>query len=87
VSTPPADGRILPGVTRDLVLDSLPALGLAVEVGPVRLSDLRGGAAEVFVTSSIGGVRPVTGCDAGSWLPGPVTGAVDAAVERAWSGA
>ena len=86
VATPPLDGRILPGVTRDAVLGILADLGIAPP-GPAaspRRADRRH---EVFVTSSIGGVRPVATCDVGGpWATGPVTRAVDAALERAWAG-
>ena len=86
VVTPPLDGRILPGLTREAVLGALAGLGLAGRVRPVTLGALAI-ATEVFVTSSIGGVRPVATCDvAGPWGTGPVTRAVDAAVERAWGG-
>ena len=41
---------------------------------------------EVFVTGSVGGVRPVATCDvAGPWPTGPVTRAVDQALEHAWA--
>ena len=86
VATPPLDGRILPGVTRDQVLRILTALDIARHPRPVTLDELAG-AAEVFVTGSVGGVRPVATCDvAGPWPTGPVTRAVDAALERAWAG-
>jgi len=55
--TPPADGRILPGVTRDRVLELAPRLGLIVAVEPLTLRDLER-AEEVFVTGSLGGLEP-----------------------------
>lgn len=86
VATPPLDGRILPGVTRDEVLRLLPALGFGARSRPVTLHELAD-ASEVFVTGSIGGVRPVATCDvAGPWPTGPVTRTVAAALERAWAG-
>ena len=86
VSTPPADGRILPGVTRDAVLGILADLGIAGRARPLPLAELTS-ATEVFVTSSIGGVRPVATCDVGGpWDTGPVTRTVDEALERAWAG-
>jgi para-aminobenzoate synthetase/4-amino-4-deoxychorismate lyase len=85
VSTPPLDSRILPGITRDAVLRILDRLGIDAHVRPVALGELTE-ATEVFVSSSIGGVRPVTTCDvAGPWLAGPVTRAVDEALEREWA--
>ncbi len=85
VSTPPLDGRILPGITRDAVLRILDRLGIDAHVRPVALAELTE-ATEVFVSSSIGGVRPVTTCDlAGPWPAGPVTRALDEALEREWA--
>ncbi len=50
----------------------------------MRLDELAD-ATEVFVTSSIGGVRPVATCDvAGPWPTGPVTRTVAAALD-AWA--
>jgi para-aminobenzoate synthetase/4-amino-4-deoxychorismate lyase len=84
VSTPPADGRILPGVTRDAVLGILADLGIAGRARPLPLGELTS-ATEVFVTSSIGGVRPVATCDVGGpWDTGPVTRTVDESLERGW---
>ena len=87
VATPPLDGRILPGITRAAVLEILAGLGIGCRSRPVPLDELAA-ADEVFVTSSISGVRPVATCDvAGPWATGPVTRAVDAALERTWGGA
>ncbi len=85
VATPPLDGRILPGVTRAAVLPILEGLGVAGRVRPITLDELTQ-ATEVFVSSSIGGIRPVATCDlAGPWPAGPVTRAVDEALEREWA--
>jgi para-aminobenzoate synthetase/4-amino-4-deoxychorismate lyase len=57
IVTPPADGRILPGVTRAMVLELAPELGIDVRVEPVdlaRLADAR----EIFLTGSLSGVEP-----------------------------
>ena len=87
VATPPLDGRILPGVTRDAVLAILATLPLPPRQRSIDLAELTT-ATEVFVTSSIGGVRPVATCDVGGpWATGPVTRVVDAALERAWASA
>src|SRR3954462_13247265 len=53
--TPPADGRILPGVTRARVLLIATALGIPVREEPVALDRLAG-ATEVFLTGAIRGV-------------------------------
>jgi para-aminobenzoate synthetase/4-amino-4-deoxychorismate lyase len=71
--TPPADGRLLPGVTRDAVLRAAGLEGLGVSVTPVTRAGLQA-ASEVFVTNAAHGVRPVWSL-AGSpaaWPAGPV---------------
>jgi para-aminobenzoate synthetase/4-amino-4-deoxychorismate lyase len=55
--TPPADGRILPGVTRARVLELAPRLGLVVGVEPIDLRRLAL-AGEILLTGSLGGVEP-----------------------------
>ena len=86
VTTPPLDGRILPGVSRASVLGLLTGAGVPCRERPVTLADL-GEADEVFATNAIGGVRPVTSVDGvGAWPAGPVTRSADEALELAWSG-
>ncbi|MFE7629797.1 bifunctional anthranilate synthase component I family protein/class IV aminotransferase [Kocuria sp. NPDC057446] len=76
VLTPPADGRILPGVVRARVLAALRAAGADVRERPVRWEELAR-ATEVFVTNSVAGVHPVGAVDgAGRWEPGPVLGSL-----------
>jgi para-aminobenzoate synthetase/4-amino-4-deoxychorismate lyase len=60
--TPPADGRILPGVTRRRVLDLAAELGLRVREEILPFERL-GEAAEVFLTGAVRGIEPVSGCD------------------------
>jgi para-aminobenzoate synthetase/4-amino-4-deoxychorismate lyase len=55
--TPPADGRILPGVTRGDVLELAARLGIDTEVRPLDIAELID-AAEVFVTGSLSGIEP-----------------------------
>lgn len=50
--TPPADGRILPGVTRALLLVLAPLHSLDVRVEPVSLERIRAASA-IFLTSSV----------------------------------
>ena len=50
--TPPADGRILPGVTRALLLELAPSLGLRSREAPISLDRMRA-APVTFATSSI----------------------------------
>jgi para-aminobenzoate synthetase/4-amino-4-deoxychorismate lyase len=57
--TPPADGRILPGVTRARVIELAEQLGFEVDVRPLSLKEVRV-ASEVFVTGAIGGVEAAT---------------------------
>ena len=82
--TPPADGRILPGIVRTRVIAAARAAGLTVAEGPLPLARLAGSAgpdsaAEVFVTNSIRGVLPAA-VGAAPVLPGPVTARLAAAV-------
>jgi para-aminobenzoate synthetase / 4-amino-4-deoxychorismate lyase len=52
LTTPPLDGRILPGVTRARLIAAAPALGLSVREAPVTLEQARA-APTVFLTSSL----------------------------------
>jgi branched-chain amino acid aminotransferase len=75
VLTPPLDAGILPGVTRQLVLDLAPGLALTVREEPVSVKDLLA-ADEVFITSTLKEVLPVATIDGrpvGAGGPGPVT--------------
>jgi para-aminobenzoate synthetase/4-amino-4-deoxychorismate lyase len=56
--TPPADGRILAGTTRETALRAAALIGLDVSVQALSLVEL-GSADEVFLTSSIKGLTPV----------------------------
>ena len=79
--TPPADGRLLPGVTRDAVLRVAGIEGLGVSVTPISRARLQA-ASEVFVTNAVHGVQPVRSM-AGSpaaWPAGPVAGRMAASL-------
>ena len=79
--TPPADGRLLPGVARDAVLRTARLQGLGVSVTPITRARLQA-ASEVFVTNAVHGVRPVrslTGSPA-AWAAGPVAGRMAASL-------
>ena len=81
VCTPPADGRLLPGVTRAAVLRLAATAGLAVKTAALTRGDLKG-ASEAFVTNSVRGILPVRSVD-GTLLPaapGPVTARLTAAL-------
>ena len=56
--TPPADGRILPGVTRAAVLKAARLNGIEVTTGAITRAQLAE-ASEVFVTNALRGVMPV----------------------------
>ena len=75
--TPPADGRILPGITRKAILRLAAQLGITAREAAIRPEIIQQ-ASEVFVTNSVIGIVPArclaTGPSAGpaAWLPGPV---------------
>ena len=76
VVTPPADGRILPGVVRARALEALRRSGRPVDERALRLEELAA-ATEVFVTNSVAGVHPVGSVDGvARWSPGPVAHAL-----------
>ncbi len=75
VITPPLEAGILPGVTRQVVLELAVSLGLAVREEPVAVKDLLE-AEEAFLTSTLKEVVPIATIDSrpvGSGRPGPVT--------------
>ncbi len=63
LATPPVDGRILPGTARAATLSIAAELGIEAAERPLTLADLRA-ADEVFLTSSVRGLRPAR------WLDG-----------------
>jgi para-aminobenzoate synthetase/4-amino-4-deoxychorismate lyase len=62
LSTPPLDGRILPGITRAAVLEIARGEGLEVRERHLGREELRG-ADEVFLTGSVRGVEPARSLD------------------------
>jgi para-aminobenzoate synthetase/4-amino-4-deoxychorismate lyase len=60
--TPPLDGRILPGTARAATLALAAELGLPTAELPLRIADL-GEAEDVFLTSSLRGIRPARSLD------------------------
>lgn len=74
VSSPVKDGRILPGITRDLVVELLHKSGITCHervVGEHELAD----ADEIWLTGSMTGVAPVVKLDGrpvGKGVPGPI---------------
>lgn len=74
VRTPPHGPDLLPGVTRDLVVELLRGAGMPCEERPVPAAMLEG-AQEIWITSSTKDVVPVTRLDGravGDGVPGPV---------------
>jgi para-aminobenzoate synthetase/4-amino-4-deoxychorismate lyase len=65
--TPPADGRILPGIARAGVVAAAAEAGIEVEEKPLTRADLFA-ADELFLTGSVRGVEPVHSLD-GEPLP------------------
>lgn len=73
--TPPLSAGILPGITRDVILELAPALGLPVREETLKVGDLWE-AEEAFLTSTLKEAVPVRSVDGrpiGSGHPGPVT--------------
>jgi para-aminobenzoate synthetase/4-amino-4-deoxychorismate lyase len=71
LATPPLDGRILPGTARAATVELAGELGIEVAARPLTPADLhRSG--EVFLTSSVRGIRPARSLD-GQPLPGHAT--------------
>ena len=73
--TAPADHRILPGVVRNIVIESARASGIAVDEREWTLDELAA-ADEVFMTSTTAGPRPIIEVDGrpvGDGSRGPMT--------------
>ncbi len=84
--TPPADGTILPGVCRGLVLELARELGLDAREERLPAADLAL-ARELFTSGSVRGVEPVAALDDHRFdAPGPVAGALADALRRRWFG-
>jgi len=87
--TPPKDRFILPGITRDLVLELARGDGLAVAERPIDQAELAA-ASEIWITSSTRELLPVTRLDdhaVGDGRPGPLWHHVDGLIQdhkRRW---
>ena len=62
LATPAVDGRILPGTARASTLELAAELGVALAERPLHLDDLKR-ADDLFLTSSLRGIRPVRTLD------------------------
>lgn len=82
--TPPADGRILPGVARARAIEVARAAGLEVREEAVTLAELTG-AEEVFLTGSLRGIEPVGSLDGAELRSaGEVSRLLAAGLRRRW---
>ena len=72
LKTPSLDGPVLPGITRDVVIDLARSEGIPVDEGAYTLDDVRT-ADEVFLTNTTWEVRPVETVDGLDTEGGPVT--------------
>ena len=71
-----AERGVLQGITRQTAIQLCEELQIPVDIGTVTADALRG-ADEIFVTSTAGGIMPVTRIDGeviGEGKPGPITG-------------
>ncbi len=82
IRTHPADHRILPGVTREVVLELATELGVGASEAPFSVRELFG-ASELFLTGTTVDVMPVVQVDGraiGAHRPGPVARELHAAL-------
>ena len=84
--TPTTDGDVLPGITREIVLESAAEDGIPTREGRYDLADVRG-ADEAFLTNRTWELRPIAALDDREIGGGPVTERLsrlyDERVERA----
>jgi branched-subunit amino acid aminotransferase/4-amino-4-deoxychorismate lyase len=81
ITTPPADGRLVPGILRRRLLALARGASLPFEEAPLPLASLEA-AREIFVTNAAREILPVVRVDGrtvGTGRPGPATRAVQAA--------
>ncbi len=84
--TPPADGRVLPGIARHTTLALARDEGVTVRERAVSLNELAA-SQELFTTGSVRGVEPVCAVDETTFhAPGPVTLALAALLGARWFG-
>lgn len=68
LTTPPLDGRVLPGIARMRTIEIAGALGIEVRERAMTLAGLRA-ADEVFLTGSVRGIEPVRSLDGAELEP------------------
>jgi D-alanine transaminase len=84
IDTPPLSPDLLAGVTRGLVLELAQEAGIPCRERDIRADELAG-ADELWITSSLREVLPVTRLDGnpvGPGVPGPLWGRMDALYQR-----
>jgi len=87
ILTPPADGRILPGIARRGAIEVAAEEGIEVREEAMGLAALLQ-AEEVFLTGSVRGIEPVSSLDGAALAPsGGVSGRIAAGLRRRWLGA
>jgi para-aminobenzoate synthetase/4-amino-4-deoxychorismate lyase len=86
IATPPADGSILPGTARASTLDLAAELGVPAAERRLYIEDLQG-ADDLFLTSSLRGIRPVRSLD-GKPLgpPDPLVARLGGELRARWLG-
>ena len=80
--TPPQSQALLPGTTRDVLLELAQRCGIACQARAVTAEELRG-AQEIILGSAGGGLRAVTSLD-GQPVGGAVAGPIFSVLYRAW---
>jgi D-alanine transaminase len=84
IFTAPKDEKVLPGITRDLVLELADAAGIPYREEAVTAEQLKS-ADEIWISSSTRELLPVTSLDGqpvGSGKPGPLWQQLDALYQR-----
>jgi branched-subunit amino acid aminotransferase/4-amino-4-deoxychorismate lyase len=86
LTTPPTDGRILPGIARRRAIEVAREQGVDAREDELRIEDLFQ-AEEVFLTGSVRGVEPVRSIDGTSLSPaGTLTSRLATSLQRRWLG-
>ena len=84
--TPATDGRILPSIARQRVLDVAREAGIEVDEDTLTLAEL-GDAREVFLAGSVRGVEPVRSLDGVELAqPGEISARIAAGLRGRWLG-
>ena len=84
IITHPSGPRILPGITRDLILELAAGCSIPVRQRPLRVDELSK-CQEMFLTSTSAEILPIVMVDedrVGTGKPGPVTKSIQAAFAR-----